>query len=94
MITGAEALLRWTLPGRGPIPPVQFIPVAEDCGLILPIGNWVLREFPVDAIKIDQSFVREFASLLATGIPAAARMARGAQRGAPAKAPAQPSITG
>jgi diguanylate cyclase (GGDEF)-like protein/PAS domain S-box-containing protein len=43
-ITGAEALLRWTHPTRGAIPPVQFIPVAEDCGLILPIGNWVLRE--------------------------------------------------
>lgn len=43
-ITGAEALLRWTHPIRGPVPPAQFIPVAEDCGLILPIGNWVLRE--------------------------------------------------
>jgi diguanylate cyclase (GGDEF)-like protein/PAS domain S-box-containing protein len=43
-ITGAEALLRWTHPVRGPIPPAQFIPVAEDCGLILPIGRWVLRE--------------------------------------------------
>jgi diguanylate cyclase (GGDEF)-like protein/PAS domain S-box-containing protein len=43
-ITGAEALLRWTHPVRGPVPPAQFIPVAEDCGLILPIGKWVLRE--------------------------------------------------
>jgi diguanylate cyclase (GGDEF)-like protein/PAS domain S-box-containing protein len=43
-ITGAEALLRWTHPGRGPVSPAQFIPVAEDCGLILPIGQWVLRE--------------------------------------------------
>jgi diguanylate cyclase (GGDEF)-like protein/PAS domain S-box-containing protein len=43
-ITRAEALLRWTHPSRGPVPPGQFIPVAEDCGLILPIGNWVLRE--------------------------------------------------
>jgi diguanylate cyclase (GGDEF)-like protein/PAS domain S-box-containing protein len=43
-ITGAEALLRWNHPTRGSIPPAQFIPIAEDCGLILPIGAWVLRE--------------------------------------------------
>ncbi|MEQ1472304.1 MAG: EAL domain-containing protein [Candidatus Acidiferrum sp.] len=42
-VTGAEALLRWTHPTRGSVSPAQFIPVAEDCGLILPIGNWVLR---------------------------------------------------
>jgi diguanylate cyclase (GGDEF)-like protein/PAS domain S-box-containing protein len=43
-ITGAEALLRWNPDGRGPVSPAKFIPVAEDCGLILPIGKWVLRE--------------------------------------------------
>jgi diguanylate cyclase (GGDEF)-like protein len=43
-ISGAEALIRWMHPTRGMIPPVQFIPVAEDCGLMLPIGKWVLRE--------------------------------------------------
>ncbi|HEV2616036.1 MAG TPA: EAL domain-containing protein [Candidatus Acidoferrales bacterium] len=43
-ITGAEALIRWTHPVRGTVSPAEFIPLAEDCGLILSIGNWVLRE--------------------------------------------------
>jgi diguanylate cyclase (GGDEF)-like protein len=43
-ITGAEALLRWTHPTRGSVSPMQFIPVAEACGLIRPIGIWVLRQ--------------------------------------------------
>ena len=43
-ITGAEALLRWNHSTRGMVSPAEFIPVAEDCGLILPIGTWVLRE--------------------------------------------------
>lgn len=43
-IVGAEALIRWHDPERGVISPVEFIPVAEATGLILPIGEWVLRE--------------------------------------------------
>jgi predicted signal transduction protein with EAL and GGDEF domain len=43
-VLGAEALLRWSHHTRGPVSPAQFIGVAEACGLILPIGHWVIQE--------------------------------------------------
>jgi diguanylate cyclase (GGDEF)-like protein/PAS domain S-box-containing protein len=43
-ITGVEALIRWQQPDRGLVTPAQFVPIAEDCGLIIQIGHWVLRE--------------------------------------------------
>ncbi|MDF3983544.1 EAL domain-containing protein [Luteibacter sp. PPL201] len=43
-VVGAEALLRWQVDGQDVYSPEQFIPVAEDCGLIVPIGEWALRE--------------------------------------------------
>jgi diguanylate cyclase (GGDEF)-like protein/PAS domain S-box-containing protein len=43
-VVGFEALLRWRHPTRGEVPPTEFIPIAEDTGVIMSIGEWVLRE--------------------------------------------------
>ena len=50
-ISGFESLLRWHHPDKGMISPAEFIPVAEDIGLIIQLGEWVLREACAEAVK-------------------------------------------
>ena len=61
-IVGAEAFLRWRHPDRGLILPAQFVPIAEVCGSIIPIGRWVLREACRQALAWQSAWAGTWAS--------------------------------
>ncbi len=53
-VTAVEALARWTHPARGPIPPSDFIPLAEESGLIAPLGRWVMEQACIEMQSMRQ----------------------------------------
>lgn len=72
-IVGAEVLLRWAHPERGMVSPAHFIPVAEECGLIVPIGLWVLQ---TACSQLKQWEAHPFASRLQLAVNVSARQFR------------------
>ncbi|MDR2187822.1 MAG: EAL domain-containing protein [Azonexus sp.] len=71
-LVGVEALLRWRSPQLGSVSPVQFIPVAEETGVIIPIGEWVLRE----ACRQMRAWVDEFGCEMTVAVNLSGRQFR------------------
>lgn len=69
VLIGAEALLRWRRDDGVFVSPAEFIPIAEESGLILPIGNWVMREAAAHAVTLHDRFGR----IIPVGINVSAR---------------------
>ncbi|WP_371373411.1 EAL domain-containing protein [Sporomusa aerivorans] len=59
-VCGFEALLRWQSSNYGVVPPMTFIPIAEECGLIIPIGNWVLKNACQFALRLLEKGYKDF----------------------------------
>lgn len=69
-IVGAEALLRWHHPSRGMVPPDKFISTAEECGLIIEIGEWVLREACATTVEWNRHRLGEEPFIMAVNLSA------------------------
>jgi diguanylate cyclase (GGDEF)-like protein/PAS domain S-box-containing protein len=69
-IIGLEALIRWDHPERGLVPPLEFIPLAEETGLIIPIGSWVLQEACHQAVLLQERMPLESALHMAVNLSA------------------------
>ncbi len=78
-ISTCEALLRWNHPLRGTVSPIDIIPVAEDMGLIVDLGRWILRKACMECMKWPEARQRR-RQFLAAAIPSARRAERGALR--------------
>jgi diguanylate cyclase (GGDEF)-like protein/PAS domain S-box-containing protein len=67
-ILGVEALVRWNHPTRGTIAPIQFIPVAEETGLIIPMGRWILETACREGVRLQELFPREEALTMSVNL--------------------------